>query len=141
MILSISLATGPIRPAMMLMIRYPFAERSQRSRYLPPLFGDSGVADPVRQPAVKEGFLAGAALGERDVAFALQRLHRAQQHGLAARVAHAQEGVERGEGARADDAVDGDVGIVARGAVERRSEEHTSELQSLMRISYAVFCL
>src|SRR3546814_2218235 len=27
------------------------------------------------------------------------------------------------------------------GRVERRSEEHTSELQSLMRISYAVFCL
>src|SRR3546814_4397241 len=26
-------------------------------------------------------------------------------------------------------------------AVDRRSEEHTSELQSLMRISYAVFCL
>src|SRR3546814_8512930 len=31
---------------------------------------------------------------------------------------------------------------VARGAiVDERSEEHTSELQSLMRISYAVFCL
>src|SRR3546814_3924564 len=31
---------------------------------------------------------------------------------------------------------------LARGGVERaRSEEHTSELQSLMRISYAVFCL
>src|SRR3546814_6728362 len=28
-----------------------------------------------------------------------------------------------------------------RGRVIRRSEEHTSELQSLMRISYAVFCL
>src|SRR3546814_3549832 len=28
-----------------------------------------------------------------------------------------------------------------RDAVEGRSEEHTSELQSLMRISYAVFCL
>src|SRR3546814_6239326 len=27
------------------------------------------------------------------------------------------------------------------GSAERRSEEHTSELQSLMRISYAVFCL
>src|SRR3546814_10476451 len=27
------------------------------------------------------------------------------------------------------------------GAKVRRSEEHTSELQSLMRISYAVFCL
>src|SRR3546814_5372515 len=26
-------------------------------------------------------------------------------------------------------------------AVRQRSEEHTSELQSLMRISYAVFCL
>src|SRR3546814_6969693 len=26
-------------------------------------------------------------------------------------------------------------------AVDKRSEEHTSELQSLMRISYAVFCL
>src|SRR3546814_2802998 len=25
--------------------------------------------------------------------------------------------------------------------IEERSEEHTSELQSLMRISYAVFCL
>src|SRR3546814_3650552 len=33
--------------------------------------------------------------------------------------------------------------IVARPAASRahRSEEHTSELQSLMRISYAVFCL
>src|SRR3546814_4697264 len=27
------------------------------------------------------------------------------------------------------------------GPVKGRSEEHTSELQSLMRISYAVFCL
>src|SRR3546814_3406077 len=30
---------------------------------------------------------------------------------------------------------------VHRERTERRSEEHTSELQSLMRISYAVFCL
>src|SRR3546814_4928323 len=29
----------------------------------------------------------------------------------------------------------------ALGRVDRRSEEHTSELQSLMRTSYAVFCL
>src|SRR3546814_1466601 len=29
----------------------------------------------------------------------------------------------------------------ADGGNDRRSEEHTSELQSLMRISYAVFCL
>src|SRR3546814_8452241 len=31
--------------------------------------------------------------------------------------------------------------LVAIEEVEARSEEHTSELQSLMRISYAVFCL
>src|SRR3546814_5427414 len=31
--------------------------------------------------------------------------------------------------------------IVAAGGHAGRSEEHTSELQSLMRISYAVFCL
>src|SRR3546814_8390399 len=48
---------------------------------------------------------------------ALARLHHAAHHRLAAAV----------------DA--GEVGV------EDRSEEHTSELQSLMRISYAVFCL
>src|SRR3546814_6259445 len=30
---------------------------------------------------------------------------------------------------------------VPRPRIQKRSEEHTSELQSLMRISYAVFCL
>src|SRR3546814_2892788 len=33
-----------------------------------------------------------------------------------------------------------DIGVI-RYMCDRRSEEHTSELQSLMRISYAVFCL
>src|SRR3546814_7536215 len=32
-------------------------------------------------------------------------------------------------------------GVRYRAAGAERSEEHTSELQSLMRISYAVFCL
>src|SRR3546814_2045639 len=31
--------------------------------------------------------------------------------------------------------------MLAIGPQTKRSEEHTSELQSLMRISYAVFCL
>src|SRR3546814_2416023 len=35
----------------------------------------------------------------------------------------------------------GSVKSVVAVGVEARSEEHTSELQSLMRISYAVFCL
>src|SRR3546814_1449479 len=32
-------------------------------------------------------------------------------------------------------------GLLPRRVDDLRSEEHTSELQSLMRISYAVFCL
>src|SRR3546814_2900674 len=35
----------------------------------------------------------------------------------------------------------GGIGAGPDRACPRRSEEHTSELQSLMRISYAVFCL
>src|SRR3546814_6518142 len=43
------------------------------------------------------------------------------------------------QGRRAADHFDIDVGDEDEGL--SRSEEHTSELQSLMRISYAVFCL
>src|SRR3546814_3193486 len=52
---------------------------------------------------------------------------------------HVDPGVHRRtavEGIVADAEVAGE-----RIAAHRRSEEHTSELQSLMRISYAVFCL
>src|SRR3546814_4782899 len=57
--------------------------------------------------------------------------------------------MDRGEGTRRERPGDigGKIELGAlrercRGArAERRSEEHTSELQSLMRISYAVFCL
>src|SRR3546814_7939585 len=38
-------------------------------------------------------------------------------------------------------ALPGDLAEPQRTAADLRSEEHTSELQSLMRISYAVFCL
>src|SRR3546814_7819741 len=43
-------------------------------------------------------------------------------------------GIEAGQAAAAGGRADVDAG-------QARSEEHTSELQSLMRISYAVFCL
>src|SRR3546814_9112011 len=51
---------------------------------------------------------------------------------------------QTGGAARKDEG--GDIGIrpvgpVAAAALGKRSEEHTSELQSLIRISYAVFCL
>src|SRR3546814_5074707 len=46
---------------------------------------------------------------------------------------------------RRNDGVAGEFGLVGISGVDpygrERSEEHTSELQSLMRISYAVFCL
>src|SRR3546814_1168165 len=45
-----------------------------------------------------------------------------------------------GDGRGAACSGDGCAGPV-QGSPVRRSEEHTSELQSLMRISYAVFCL
>src|SRR3546814_2162701 len=49
----------------------------------------------------------------------------------------------RGRGLRPSraGAVPGRLRLFAGGRQSRRSEEHTSELQSLMRISYAVFCL
>src|SRR3546814_9562466 len=74
----------------------------------------------------------------------------ARSQPLVARLAPAQE--RGGGGQRIENARD-DCEAVARGGVGRRrrqqvaltlhdrSEEHTSELQSLMRISYAVFCL
>src|SRR3546814_8377350 len=40
-----------------------------------------------------------------------------------------------------DQAGDQRLGFLVPMRLARRSEEHTSELQSLMRISYAVFCL
>src|SRR3546814_3301253 len=42
---------------------------------------------------------------------------------------------------RLDEAAHSRINTVCIGIFVSRSEEHTSELQSLMRISYAVFCL
>src|SRR3546814_3369207 len=52
-----------------------------------------------------------------------------------------QAAVDAGAGTELKDAtVIAEGGIIVHGDAAR-SEEHTSELQSLMRISYAVFCL
>src|SRR3546814_6862434 len=53
-------------------------------------------------------------------------------------VVHAQHGIGRYCGLREMDLGEGMMEFLH---LESRSEEHTSELQSLMRISYAVFCL
>src|SRR3546814_1839574 len=67
-----------------------------------------------------------------------QRIHQAQH---AYRFVH-DDGVAQAR--QAYGAVSDEVGnhfLGAPDAYHFRSEEHTSELQSLMRISYAVFCL
>src|SRR3546814_7292583 len=46
-----------------------------------------------------------------------------------------------GHGAAVEEAGQDVVAVGADDELGHRSEEHTSELQSLMRISYAVFCL
>src|SRR3546814_3859761 len=58
--------------------------------------------------------------------------HGADMHGAARR--HGLTGVAR-------QVVQDAIELVGVGLQIQRSEEHTSELQSLMRISYAVFCL
>src|SRR3546814_7593478 len=84
-----------------------------------------------------------------------QGIHRGQALGVEFRLAFAHEAVGVLEGAQIEPLLVAKVVIdhALAGARARRdlvdagagqpvrSEEHTSELQSLMRISYAVFCL
>src|SRR3546814_1537584 len=58
-------------------------------------------------------------------------------HGMLPRVPHPTARPGAGRSGTADRR---SVGLIAQECRDR-SEEHTSELQSLMRISYAVFCL
>src|SRR3546814_10196405 len=71
--------------------------------------------------AVRRQAHALLAAGDDDVAVAQPDRLGAQRDGAQARAAHLVHHIG--------------------GPLDRRSEEHTSELQSLMRISYAVFCL
>src|SRR3546814_3711869 len=64
---------------------------------------------------------------------------RGRQHETARAGAEPQRGERRGHCRVAVD-IDRELCAIRAAAVER-SEEHTSELQSLMRSSYAVFCL
>src|SRR3546814_2210322 len=82
----------------------------------------SGVAD------LKKVFAAAkehARMGQRTLLFVdeIHRFNRAQQDSFLPFVE------------------DGTVTLVGATTENPRSEEHTSELKSLMRISYAVFCL
>src|SRR3546814_2443078 len=64
-----------------------------------------------------------------------RRFERGMAYAFAAKPRHVHQesrDVGRGEAGR---------NLIVGGRHAQRSEEHTSELQSLMRISYAVFCL
>src|SRR3546814_3982393 len=66
------------------------------------------------------------------VALPIGRDARREEAGTAfLRISERQEGIAHGRGAEP----------FMAGQPKSRAEEHTSELQSLMRISYAVFCL
>src|SRR3546814_3378395 len=77
------------------------------------------------QHARFDGAVAADRADEADLRIAQRRLGRMQRHRA------------RERDRRADSAIGG----AALHPAFVRSEEHTSELQSLMRISYAVFCL
>ena len=76
--------------------------------------------DTVGKPAIEKRFVGRATFGEFDIARALERLDRLEQHILATCAARMQEGFERGQGARPDRPVDGEVAVVATLAVEPR---------------------
>src|SRR3546814_5860705 len=86
----------------------------------------AGLDDPGAEPADRA---AAAGAGRRAVGPGHARPAAADPVAPAA-ADRARVGLGRGAGQRRDD-----------GGAAGRSEEHTSELQSLMRISYAVFCL
>src|SRR3546814_2713944 len=79
-----------------------------------------------RQVDIGRDGIIGAAIGLERFAPARRSICRTDAAEIGQRRRHGREGV----------------GLVAHdGSDEARSEEHTSELKSLMRISYAVFCL
>src|SRR3546814_3530077 len=93
----------------------------------------------------RRGGVDRGAAGGSDGAFDVLRGHRAEElfGDLAAgrdQVGHRQPARGGEVGRRVVDVDDGNR-IDHRMFFEERSEEHTSELQSLLRILYAVFCL
>src|SRR3546814_8112373 len=75
-------------------------------------------------------------LHRRDIAVIEMEVRPADRRG-----GDADDGVAGIDDFRIVDGIDPDVMLAMQCESAHRSEEHTSELQSLMRISYAVFCL
>src|SRR3546814_1786149 len=102
------------------------------------LVGDEAAQERLAQAADHRQALVGDEVEDR--AGKLRRRAGGDQHAVAAAAVAMQHLQRRGQQALADiRGVGVDVAVDQR--VHCRSEEHTSELQSLMRISYAVLCL
>src|SRR3546814_5791074 len=102
----------------------PISTRSDTPFPYPTLFRSQVVAlDPEQQVREGDRVLARQPARRRQAGKLRQRLLRCHRRPV-------------GAGDRPEEAV-GEHSVLVLG----RSEEHTSELQSLMRISYAVFCL
>src|SRR3546814_3575800 len=102
--------------------------------------GSAGEANALDHVRIERAL--GQEIGAADLArFLLEHVDKrlADELALGLGIADAGEaGEEQSLGVHMDER---DVVMVAEEADDLRSEEHTSELQSLMRISYAVFCL
>src|SRR3546814_9824532 len=111
--------------------------------------------DAVAETRCERGVGIEAEAGQRDVDAGALRAAR-RRHGGNVELREARDVAERHRGLQADAAMRGDRAVPLQGGAvveavfarqdrivqpQARSEEHTSELQSLMRISYAVFCL
>src|SRR3546814_1071131 len=100
--------------------------------------GHDTAYDHMFLDGLEDAYEAGRAMGTfaQDTADAYQLSRQAQDD-------YSIESLKRAQAAIASGAFAGEIAPVTlttrKGEV--RSEEHTSELQSLMRISYAVFCL
>src|SRR3546814_3194384 len=94
-------------------------------------------------PAGVSGRYGRDSAGSPAVGRQLSQLHHAVHHGIRDRLPAADlPDADRTVGAGDARATGVGSALYDRGGLrDRRSEEHTSELQSLMRISYAVFCL
>src|SRR3546814_2754972 len=89
-----------------------------------------------------DGRLLGAHLDITEAKAAAEHIRRAASHDGLTGLPNRSHFHERFENALKAAAATGEtLGLLALDVDDFRSEEHTSELQSLMRISYAVFCL
>src|SRR3546814_3463999 len=93
------------------------------------------ISAPVTERVVSLNFADGGYVRQGQVIATMA--HSEEQAQLAAATAQQREAGQQLERIRTLK----ERGFATNASLDARSEEHTSELQSLMRISYAVFCL